>query len=251
MKSLVFIVLFFLSITVSAQQQIVQYYDKKWTACAKENAEFYAVFTKADSVFHCNTYWVDKDILRGKSTFRDTSIMSFRIGKQVLYNKNGTIEDSSYYAPDGQAIERLVYHPNQQLALHYKKEPGQDKEEIEAYEKDGTRIKNYIYEKEAEFKGGEKAWQKYVAKNAGTFYSSDETTRVVKVKVQFVVNKEGFPAQIKILESSGVSAVDNDAKRLILESPQWNNAVQFNRPVMVYRIAPFAYELAPASKRKN
>lgn len=252
MKKILYIlfILFSVSVSVSAQQQIKKYYDNKWKPCAKENAEYYAIFTKTDSLYQCNSYFADKDILRGKSTFPDT-LMSYPIGEQILYFKNGKVEDSGYYSNNGYTIERSIYYPNGQLGLRYKKNSADSKELIDAYESDGKRIKNYIYEKEADFKGGFEAWKKYLTKNVGTFYSPDETTKIVEVRVQFVINTQGFATQAKIIKSSSITAIDNDAKRLILQSPQWENAIQYNRPVIAYRIAPISYELVPLIKKKN
>ncbi|MEQ1678536.1 MAG: energy transducer TonB [Chitinophagaceae bacterium] len=248
MKNFISILFLLLTVYSNAQDTITKYFDMKWAPCQKDKAVYYAVLTKAGEVYQCTSYWVDKNIVRGRSTFPDT-LMTFPIEEQVLYFKNGNLEDSGRYSNDGHTIERIVYYPNGQLALHYSKAPDQEKEAIEAYEQDGKKIKNYIYEKEAEFKGGAEAWQKYLSKNVGTFYSPDEGSYRVEVRVQFVVSAQGFATQAKIIKSSGNTAIDNDAKRLILQSPQWNNAIQYNRPVIAYRIAPLIYELAPATKK--
>lgn len=248
MKKIISILFLFIAGHLPAQQSLTKYYDSKWSPCAKENAVYYAVFTKSGDQYQCKSYWVEKDIPRGVSVFPDT-LMSYPIGQQVLYFKNGKVEDSGYYNQEGHTIERVVYYPNGKLGLHYSKPEGQEKETIEAYEQDGSKIKNYIYEKEASFKGGIEAWKKYVTKAGGTFYSPDENTHSVEVRVQFVVNTAGFATQAKIVKTSGNTAIDNDAKRIILQSPQWENAIQFNRPVIAYRIAPITYELAPANKK--
>ncbi len=248
LKKITTIVSLLLTVFVHAQESVTKYYDSKWAPAQRENAVYYAVFIKTGEAYQCTSYWVDKNIIRGRSTFPDT-LMSYPIDKQVLYFKNGKLEDSSRYSNDGHTIEKFTYYPNGKLSLHYSKEPGQEKELIEAYEQDGSKIKNYIYEKEAEFKGGNEAWVKYLVKNAGTFYSPDESSRKVEVRVQFVINTQGFATQAKIIQSSGIAAVDNDAKRLILQSPQWNNSIQYNKPVIAYRIAPITYQLAPAVKK--
>jgi hypothetical protein len=42
--------------------------------------------------------------------------------------------------------------------------------------------------------------------------------------------------------------VDNDALRVIADSPTWKNAIQFNQPVKAYRLQPFTYILTPEKK---
>jgi Gram-negative bacterial TonB protein C-terminal len=244
----IFFISFFLS--TKGQSPIIKYYDNNWAPAEKEKAVYYATFTKEGDVYKCISYWIDSNIVAGKSTFKDTT-MAHRIGRQVLYYKNGDVADSSMYTNDGYTIEKIAYYENRKLALHYSKPVNQEKETIEAYDRDGKRIKDYVYEREAEFPGGLKAWFSYLTKNAGTFYTSEENIVSVKVKIQFVVNANGFTSKITVIESSGIKEVDNDAKRLIAQSPQWNNAIQFNRPVQAYRIMPITYELAPQKKKKG
>lgn len=233
-----------------AQQSITKYYDEKWSVCPKEKAMYYAIFLKEGDLYKCTSYWIDSNIVSGKSIFPDTT-MTHPIGFQVLYYKNGHIADSSLYTNEGIAIERLVYYENRQLALHYYKPEDKGKEIIEAYEKNGEKIDNYIYEKEAEFKGGQKAWVTYIQKNAGKFYSSDDKESIIEVKVQFIVNANGYTSNAIIKKSSGIKEIDADAIRLILSSPQWNNSIQYNRSVKAFRLAPISYELKPQRKRKT
>lgn len=244
----IFFISFFLS--VKGQNPIIKYYDNNWAPAEKENAVYYATFTKEGEVYKCVSYWMGSNIISGKSTFKDTT-MSHKMGQQVLYYKNGDVADSSLYSEDGLAIERLAYYENKKLALHYSKPLNQEKETIEAYDREGKRIKDYIYEKEAEFKGGTKAWFNYIKKNAGVFYTTEEKIVTAHVKIQFMVGSNGFVSKVIVLQSSGNKEVDNDAKRLIIQSPQWDNAIQFNRPVQAYRIMPITYELAPQKKKKG
>ena len=113
----------------------------------------------------------------------------------------------------------------------------------------GKKIKNYIYSKEAEFKGGGRAWNNYIAKNVNTeFKSKGREEEIVKVRILFAVNETGNTANIKVIESSGNKQVDNDAIRVIQASPVWNNALYLNKPVKVYRIQPISYVLSPNQK---
>jgi antitoxin component YwqK of YwqJK toxin-antitoxin module len=89
--------------------------------------------------------------------------MQLPVGLQVLYFENGQVEDSSFYE-DHHIKYSFHYYPNNQLESHYYL-PDNKKEGIaEGYDESGKRIKKYVFEKEPEFKGGEKAWVAYIKK---------------------------------------------------------------------------------------
>ncbi len=137
------------------------------------------------------------------------------------------------------------------LAAHYYIPDGKDEGVAEGFDEDGKKIKNYVYEQEAEFKGGQKAWQQYILKSVSKDLKiKGEGDITANVQVQFIVNKDGEVSVAKILKSSGYAQVDKDALRVIKESPSWNAAIQFNRPVNAYRVQPFVYKLE-AEKKKD
>lgn len=82
-----------------------------------EKAAFYAEFIKIGENYNCTSYWANSRKIKGKSTYADT-VMQFPIGLQVLYYKNGQVEDSSFY--EGKDLKYSYhYFPNNQLAAHY------------------------------------------------------------------------------------------------------------------------------------
>jgi Gram-negative bacterial TonB protein C-terminal len=242
MKQL-FFTLFISPFILNAQDKTVKYYDEDISPASKEKSTYYAEFVKQGDRYNCTIYWTASNALNGKMTCSDTTL-SKPIGLVLSYYKNGRTEDSSFYDDDSKVANRYHYYQNRQLELHYYFAVGQTQPVIEAYDETGRKIKNYVYEKEAEFKGGEKAWHAFLLKNLNTELRTQGISDVtVTVKVMFVVNEFGFTAKPKIVESSGVNAVDKDAIRVILASPQWNNAVSLNKPVKVYRIQPITYQL--------
>jgi TonB family protein len=128
--------------------------------------------------------------------------------------------------------------------------PDDKKEAVtEGYDESGKRIKNYIFEKEAEFKGGLKAWVSYIKKNSAkdlTVKADEQVTATVVV--EFIIDESGYVIAPKIRKSSGYKSVDNDALHVIADSPTWKNAIQFNQPVKAYRLQPFTYILLPQKK---
>ncbi len=229
-------------------QTTTVYYDDYWMATEPGKATYYADFVKSGNMYQCTSYWIAGNVLRGKSTYPDT-LMANPFGLQVLYSKNGRIEDSIFYSGE-KRLYVYHYYPNGQLAAHYYVPDNSDKAIIEGFDDDGKKIKNYVFEKEAEFKGGHKAWQAYIIKSVSKDLKiKGEGDIIAKVQIQFIVSKDGDVIAAKIYQSSGYSNVDKDALRVIKESPSWNGAIQFNKPVNAYRLQPFTYQI-PGEKKE-
>ena len=234
---------FIISSLISNAQKITKYYDADWAPVAKEKAVYYADFVKDGNGYKCTSHWIPNNAVRGTSTFADT-IMENPIGVQVLYNKNGHAEDSSFFE-NGKAKYVFHYYPNNHLAMHYYLPDNAKEAIIEGYDEDGKKIKNYVFEKEADFKGGQKGWQSYVTKNSSKDLSvKDHPNLTATVQVEFTIEEDGSVSKIKIFKSSGYKEIDKDALRLVSESPSWNNAIQFNTPVKSLRIQPITYTLS-------
>jgi len=244
---LFFSLLLFAFSAANAQTKITKYYDGNWIETVKGKAVFYADFIKDGNYYHATSYDIGTNNVRGKSTYEDT-LMQLPVGLQLLYFKNGHLEDSSFYQ-DHQAKYSYHYYPNGQLEMRYYL-PDDKKEAVtEGYDESGKRIKNYIFEKEAEFKGGLKAWVSYIKKNSAkdlTVKADEQVTATVVV--EFIIDESGYVIAPKIRKSSGYKSVDNDALHVIADSPTWKNAIQLNQPVKAYRLQPFTYILLPQKK---
>jgi TonB family protein len=247
MKVFHFLLLAITFSTVNAQTKVIKYYDANWIETPKEKAVFYADFIKDGEYYNCTSYWINTRTVRGKSTYADT-VMQSPIGLQVIYFKNGHAEDSSSY--EGKGLKYSYrYYPNNQLAFHYYLPENKKEGIVEGYDESGKKIKNYIFEKNAEFKGGQKAWVSYLNKHATKdFPAKGNSEEAVSVQVQFIIDENGDVTHPKILKSSGYKNVDNDALQIIGDSPPWKNAIQYNKPVKVYRIQPITYTLRPEKK---
>jgi TonB family protein len=90
-----------------------------------------------------------------------------------------------------------------------------------------------VFEKPAEFPGGEKEWTKFLQKNLR--YPNDAFKKEIKgvVKVQFIVDTDGSVKELTILTSPDKS-LSNEVLRLMKQSPRWLPAIQYNKPV-IYR----------------
>lgn len=246
MKSLYLILLSIISISSNAQDTLFKHYDNDWNIVQKEKGKFFGTFIKKEASYEVKTYYLPSMKLRGRSNQKDTTLNS-PIGLSMSYHQNGKILDSTLTNGDGKVEYSFRYYPSGKLSMTYFNTVGQKNEVFTGYNEDGTIIKNFISAKEAEFDGGDKAWLKYLIKTMNKALSSPKTKNVMEINarvvIQFVINEQGFTTDIKIKESSGIRNVDQDAVRVITNSPKWKNAILHNNPIRVYRLQPFTYIL--------
>lgn len=246
MKSLYLILLSIISISSNAQDTLFKHYDNDWNIVQKEKAKFFGTFIKKEASYEVKTYYLPSMKLRGRSNQKDTTLNS-PTGLSMSYHQNGKKLDSTFTNEDGKVEYSFRYYPSGKLSMTYFKAVGQKNEVFTGYNEDGTIIKNFIVAKEAEFNGGDKAWHNYLVKNMNKTLSTPKTKKTIeinaKVVILFVINEQGFTTDIKIKESSGNKNVDQDAVRVITNSPKWKNAILYNNPVRVYRIQPLTYIL--------
>lgn len=248
MRGFFFCVFTFAISAVTAQAKLTKYYLSNWSETTSDKAAFYADFIKNGANYDCTSYWINTKTIRGKSIFADTTMLH-PVGLQVLYFKNGRIEDSSFFE-NNELKYSFHYFPNNQLAAHYYLPENKKEGIIEGYDESGKKIKNYIFQKEAEFKGGQKAWTSYIIKNAPRDLSVKGITEkeMLTVNVEFIVDENGFVVMPKIVKSSGYKNVDNEALQIIANSPEWKSAIQYNNPVKAYRVQPLTFEVRPEKK---
>lgn len=247
MKRYFFIILVLVPAAIMAQSRITKYYDSSWTEIRKEKAEFSADFVKNGTHYDCISYWINTSTIRGRSVYPDT-VMNNPIGLQVLYYKNGQVEDSVLFKEN--VVKYFFrYYPNNQLEMHYYLPDGKTEGITEGYEESGKKIKNYVFEREAEFKNGARGWEKYITKNVekNLFASGNEKVQA-KVVIQFIIDENGKVILPAVRESSGYKEVDKNALQVVADSPNWRNAIRFNLPVKAYRLQPMTYILTPKKK---
>lgn len=162
----------------------------------------------------CKGYWSD-----GKPK---------QSGNFIAGKKSGTW---TYNYKSGMKCQEVKYEADSALSYTCYDEAG------------SIQTSNCVYEREANFKGGEKAWLKYLSNKLSTVVLPKEYYNggiFGTVYVQFIVDTEG-----KIKDAKIVASVDPDldevAKNIIRQSPRWEPAVQYNRPVNAYRRQPITF----------
>ncbi|RYD75074.1 MAG: TonB family protein, partial [Sphingobacteriales bacterium] len=87
-------------------------------------------------------------------------------------------------------------------------------------------------EKQPEFQGGMKKFYEYLGKSIKYPEIAQENNVQGKVWLSFTVERDGNLTDIKITRGLG-SGTDEEAKRVLEESPKWNPGIQNGKPVRV------------------
>jgi len=228
-------------------QTVTKYYDDHGLEVPADKAVYYATFIKDGNMYQCTTYWKDNNALKGKATYTDTTLSS-PDGTQVTYDRKGRLEDSIFYS-DGAVDFSYHYYPNGQVAVHYHLPYGKKEGVTETFDENGKKINDFIMSREAEFKGGENAWQAYLKKSTDKDLARERDKNGVapNVEVEFTIDEEGQVTNQKIRRSSGFKNVDKDALRVISDSPKWTPAISYNKAIKAYKVQTVTYDI-PANK---
>ena len=114
--------------------------------------------------------------------------------------------------------------------------------------KDSSTFKRV--EKEAYFKGGEKAWVKFLTKNIDPDVPGKKNAPPgnYPVVIQFIVNKDGT-LDVEPLTNFGYG-MEEEVVRAVKKSPLWIPAEQDGKKVRAYRKQPITFSV-PEKRRKR
>jgi antitoxin component YwqK of YwqJK toxin-antitoxin module len=167
-------------------------------------------------------------------------------GKSYSFYDNGAKRsEGSYISGDKSGSWTYYYHDvkNQKsMEVVYEKDSAMT---YNCFDESGERQKkNCVFEREANFKGGDAAWRKYLLKKLTA--QSDNFAKYLRpgelytVIIRFVVGKDGTIEDV-IIENRRKAALDAMAFEIIQDSPEWVPAMQYNRPVRAYRRQPISF----------
>jgi periplasmic protein TonB len=99
-----------------------------------------------------------------------------------------------------------------------------------------------IVEDNAAFPGGRQAYIKYLKKNLKYPNQARRMGIEGKVYVQFIIDKKGKISEVKAVKGIGAGC-DEEAVRVIRNSPNWSPGKQRGRPVKQRMIIPIVFKL--------
>jgi len=230
-----------------------------------DSAFYFSEFLKTDTVYIKNTYWSKSKKIYASTVYVDTAFKK-EIGLSRSFYENGQISDSTYYFKpttrkysyhffeNGQIKDSIFYrenfyvdsayhyYKNGDLYVHYVYNIDKSKEIMDAYEQNGSKIDNFIYLREAEFKGGNEAWKRFLEKNLKSDVPSKNGARkgTYLVVIRFVIDKEGFASSIKAETNFGYG-MEEEVIRVIKKSEKWRPAIYLGKQVNAYRRQPITF----------
>jgi hypothetical protein len=240
-KSL-FLLLAIIPAGVNAQsEKFTKFYNKEWKPSSKEDAFYVVEFVKKDTLYHTTSHFISSYKLEGRGIYADTAFTQPR-ALNTSYNEEGILTDSAFYFPGGETMFRYHYYETGKLNAVY---TGNDKgEELSSkgYDESGKEIKDFIFEKEAEYPGGAQAWIRFISNNVKSKVpiKNKAPNGTYTVIIKFIVDKNGQVADLKPETNLGYG-MEEEAIRVISKSPKWINAIQNNKPVNAYRRQPLTF----------
>ncbi len=171
-------------------------------------------------------------------------------GHAFYYNVNGTIDSSGIWKNNLQSGTWGTNNEKGQKTFEKTYENGilitvKDCIKAEELEKakhiDSSKLIDKD-EKESEFPGKAGGWRKYLEKNLKYPERAQSIQKEGQVTINFIVDKEGNILNPYIAHSVEYS-LDQEALRMIIESPKWIPAFQFGQKVKSWKLQPITFKL--------
>ncbi len=169
------------------------------------------------------------------------SLLEVLEGHYYEYADNGSLSKSGYYQNNLREREWYTYNDTGKVILKEKYEGGVLTATVntDTVKKEDRPDAVTKVEKEAQFKKGDRDWKKYLISNINAEVAQG-SVKGGMVMVKFVVNTEGKCTQIHMAKSVEY-VLDEEARRVIENSPLWQPAVQNGRIVNAYRRQPITF----------
>jgi protein TonB len=254
MRTLLMIASFLSVINLHAQnskRNSVSFYvfDENWKGCRPEDAKYLGCLQKlGDTAYEWKYYHYDGPLM-SVETYKDKEATTPH-GEFIFYGPNGKMDSSGYTSEGRKNGWWYFYTDSFSLWKKEKYDMGKLVTSMDlaaiAAEREENRKKNeaekHFEEVEAIFKGGTEDWIKYIQKNINFPDRARKLEKEGSLMLQFVVNTDGTTGDFRILRSIEYS-LDEEAIRLIRDSPKWRPAHQDGKLVKAYRRQPLVFQL--------
>ncbi|MEO6719901.1 MAG: energy transducer TonB [Ferruginibacter sp.] len=236
---LLMIMLFVLQAGLHAQEivNVVLVGQEGVTEDIKKATSFIVVKQYPANIYERLDYNMGKPLIKLR-TYSD-SLLKSQEGAQLEYYPSGSLQVKGNFSKNLKEDDWLYFNDT---GKHILTETYKAGELIASKQPDTTTKKDSVVygdEREANIKGGVKSWIKYIQKNL----NADVAQSSVKgghVRVLFKINTEGKTTEI-YLKKSVEFVLDEEALRVIRDSPLWIPAFQNGRALNAYRIQPVTF----------
>jgi antitoxin component YwqK of YwqJK toxin-antitoxin module len=256
------------NIVFAQKDTIIKYYDSSNNRVPQKNAHIYTYYVDDDSVFRCWSYFKGSNKLAAKFTSLDTALFA-RLYRYVSYFENGNTKDSMFFYAEEQnsyrysfyesgakfrirrnkilssVFEEAVFYENGPLKASLSRLEPLDEAVCISYDTLGNVMPDYIFEQEAEFKGGRAGWIKYLQRNLNTEvpFKNGAPPGKYTTKVEFLIETDGTVTNVKSLNDGGFGTKE-EAERVLRNSPKWKPAIQENKPVKYRAKQPITFAVS-------
>lgn len=244
------LILPFLLFSQKNQKEEFYAFDKEFRSISNADSSAYLmrIMKVSDSVWQWDTYNTYGPLVAVEQ-FRDHD-GKMPNGHFTYYHASG-YRDSTGFKLDGVLHGDWTYFNDTGRAIFVKKYDAgklsgirdlseEEKKKAELSEK--ATDKEDRDEKESEFKGGIGRWQRYLQSNLQYPERAQSLKKTGVIWIEFIVDTRGKVMNAGIIKSVEYS-LDQEALRIIRESPNWEPAIQDGRLVKSYKRQPIHFRL--------
>jgi periplasmic protein TonB len=243
MKCLPLILLLTLSIIARSQDEGSLYiFDSNWKPTKIETAHFLLhTHQLNDTCWQWDFYNFVGPLIKSEQ-YRDKDGNEIN-GVSHHYNENGYVDSTGNFSRgkrNGEFLKLDGDSHKYKLKYIYRDDSLVEVIDLEKQKKDS--VKSYNDEKESDYPGGSKGWQRYLVKNLKYPERAMNGNIQGQVIIQFVVDKAGNVIDPYITHSVEYS-MDETALRIVKDSGKWEPAFQNGHNVKSYKMQPINFKL--------
>ena len=226
-----------------------KYFGKNGKETTKDSAVRYVKFFRQSNLWHGMEYDTKKNVLKSEGDYNETNLQT-AVGSVNHFKEDGKQDYTIEYA-DGKPLTKTYYY-NSGNKKSYTTYSDNGIQLQKGWDDAGREIKNFVVEREAQFKGGEEGWKKYLEKNLNFTIPQAVGAPAgnYEVQVQFVVDKDGIPTNLKALSVPvKCKACGAEVLRVLRESPKWDPAILNNEPVIYEAVKTIVFQPVEGVKK--
>jgi len=220
--------------------------DENFKGTTQQKANYFSHAEKiGDSCWQYDIYNINGPIISSEQ-YKDEK-GQLAEGAFYYYNKKGTIDSTGSYKNGFQQGTWYFINEKGIYILQKEYESGDlistkdltKKNDSTDKKKEKKSVRD---EKESVFPGGVQAWTTYLSSNMVYPQRAQNLVKQGTVVIQFIVDKKGYVISPAISQSIEFS-IDQEALRLIKQSPVWTPAMQDGKIVKSYKKQPITFRL--------